>query len=273
MRSASKSRQQPTEAIRAFPDSRVHTLRDLEAISFVRLAMGTPLAPHAPDATLQLSDHHVTLYSGNGWQTALAFVQFILAHKVAKSYLSCMPELLVKFLCPVQATLPLPWKHIAPDANALVPKPFNAMPPRGNMYVVARLEQKLIAVTVARKADDEPTVSYSYVLSFSGGIYNFQRSFEGKAIPVTLIPTQHNTEQSTCARYLQLNPDMTSMSHGATGCVAGSAGTLCEHGREGRSDGRLPVRSAFHFSRRGLRNEFLALTAGHPRMPYVIFTC
>lgn len=200
-----------TKAIRAFPDSRVHTLRDLEAISHVRLAMGTPLAPHAPDATLQLSDHHVTLYSGNGWQTALAFVQFILAHKVAKSHLSCMPELLVKFLCPVQATLPFPWKHIAPDANALVPKPFNAMPPRGNMHVVARLEQQLIAVTVARKADDEPTVSYSYVLFFFGGIYKFQRSFEGNAIPVTLIPTQHNTEQSTCARYLQLNPDMTSM--------------------------------------------------------------
>ena len=79
------------------------------------------------------------------------------------------------------------------------------------MHVVARLEQQLIVVTVARKADDEPTVSYSYVLFFFGGIYKFQRSFEGNAIPVTLIPTQHNTEQSTCARYLQLNPDMTSM--------------------------------------------------------------
>eukprot|EP00435_Cladocopium_sp_Y103_P047782 s362_g14.t1 len=202
------------EAIRAFPDSRVRTLQDLEAISHLRLAVGTPLTPRSPDpsdARVQMSDHHVTLYSGRGWQTALAFVQFILTHKATKSHLSCTPELLVKFLCPIQAALPFPWKHLAPDAMTSVPKPFNAMPPRGCMHVVARLEQQFIAAKAATEADSEPTVSYSYVLFFFGGICNFQHNFEGKAIPVTSIPAKRDTEQSTCARYLHLNPDIASM--------------------------------------------------------------
>ena len=198
------------EALREYPDSRVRSLKDLEEIQQLRLVLGSPAksGENDPDG-VGLVDWQLAIYSGaGGVEAALNFICYILEYKVKKGYAPSMPQLtarLLQFSEPV--TLPAPWQELT-DESVSLPKPFQALPPKGRRHVVMQLDRQEEdaddadgdSVGAGKGTDGQST----YILSFFGGIYHFKERFESHNVPGALLPAG-NGDKRDYVRYLEIS--------------------------------------------------------------------
>ena len=202
------------DAVLEHPNPAVRTLQDVEKKLGVRLVLGAPAegGPSDPDGVGFL-DWQLVIYS-SGLGAALSFVHFVLGYKLQKGLLPSMPQLLLNAAYTGSSALPsvpLPWQMLQ-DAGLIMPKPFNAMPPRARRHVLAQLDVAPEEGNEQAGANQQEAENgdKSYILTFYGYIYPFKEAFEEHGIAGSWAAVSASDEKKEYVRYLAIKVDDTS---------------------------------------------------------------
>ena len=193
------------EALTEASFQKVQELQDLTSVLNLIFNIGSP--PNQglfdPDS-VGLARWQTVIYCTSP-DMAMSFINFILEYKVQKALLPSIPELQVHFVDPWNGPLPTSWSR-SPDPPAVtMPKPFQALPPRGRRHVLLQLDKD------GPNAGDAPEDGAEnghmiYMITFFGNLYPFRDLFEECGVAGTLTATSTSDEKNYI-RYLKCTMD------------------------------------------------------------------